>query len=226
METVQSQSEEESVIQFQNPLDEVLDIPDDVFINDEGVSPPRTKRRGDILDFGQEIRKRVLSSRKKTFEAEAVTFKLDKALVQTTNNYNTANLLRNINSTLIRMEMEFRNTNRKIESMDRKIDDLKSDVAEIKPLMFYVRTSENARRRQARVPPIPVPFLFGTGPGGDLPIINSVETIETLNLEQLRRFLTGYGVQHSSGSSSRILKHKLREALGFYEAQDLSLEFS
>lgn len=226
METVQSQSEEESVIQFQNPLDEVLDIPDDVFINDEGVSPPRTKRRGDILDFGQEIRKRVLSSRKKTFEAEAVTFKLDKALVQTTNNYNTANLLRNINSTLIRMEMEFRNTNRKIESMDRKIDDLKSDVAEIKPLMFYVRTSENARRRQARVPPIPVPFLFGTGPGGDLPIINSVETIETLNLEQLRRFLTGYGVQHSSRSSSRILKHKLREALGFYEAQDLSLEFS
>lgn len=226
METVQSQSEEESVIQFQNPLDEVLDIPDDVFINDEGVSPPRTKRRGDILDFGQEIRKRVLSSRKKTFEAEAVTFKLDKALVQTTNNYNTANLLRNINSTLIRMEMEFRNTNRKIESMDRKIDDLKSDVAEIKPLMFYVRTSENARRRQARVPPIPVPFLFGAGPGGDLPIINSVETIETLNLEQLRRFLTGYGVQHSSGSSSRILKHKLREALGFYEAQDLSLEFS
>lgn len=226
METVQSQSEEESVIQFQNPLDEVLDIPDDVFINDEGVSPPRTKRRGDILDFGQEIRKRVLSSRKKTFEAEAVTFKLDKALVQTTNNYNTADLLRNINSTLIRMEMEFRNTNRKIESMDRKIDDLKSDVAEIKPLMFYVRTSENARRRQARVPPIPVPFLFGTGPGGDLPIINSVETIETLNLEQLRRFLTGYGVQHSSRSSSRILKHKLREALGFYEAQDLSLEFS
>ena len=226
METVQSQSEEESVIQFQNPLDEVLDIPDDVFINDEGVPPPRTKRRGDILDFGQEIRKRVLSSRKKTFEAEAVTFKLDKALVQTTNNYNMADLLRNINSTLVRMETEFRSTNRKIESMDRKIDDLKSDVAETKPLMFYVRTSENARRRQARVPPIPVPFLVGTGPGDDLPIINSVENIESLNLEQLRRFLTGYGVQHSSRSSSRILKHKLREALGFYEAQDLSFEFS
>lgn len=226
METVQSQSEDESMMQLQNPLDEVLDIPDDVFINGEGISPPRTKRRGDVLDFGQEIRKSVLRSREKTFEAEAVTFKLDKALIQNTNDYNMADFMRSITDTLIRMEMESKSMNRKIGDVDRKIDDLKSDLAEIKPLMFYVRTSENARRRQARVPPIPVPFLVGTRPDDDLPIINSVENIESLNLGQVKRFLTGYGIQHSSRASSKILKHKLREALGFYEAPDLSFEFS
>lgn len=221
------------MIQLQNPLDEVLNIPDDVFINDEGVPPPRTKRREDILDFEQEIRKKVLRSREKTFKAEAVTFKLDKAILQDTSNNSMVDFMRSITDTLLRMEVESKRTNqklgnmeRKIENMDRKVDELKVDVAEIKPLMFYVRTSENARRRQARVPPISVPFLVGTGPDDDLPIINSVETIENLNLTQLRRFLTGYGVQHNSRSSSKILKTKLREILGFYEAPDLSFEFS
>lgn len=228
------------MIQLQNPLDEVLDIPDDVFMNGEGIPPPRTKRRGDVLDFGQEMRKSVLRSRDKTFEAEAVTFKLDKALIQNRNDYDMADFMKNITDTLIRMEMESKSTNRKLESMNRKIGDvdrkidglksdvagLKSDVAEIKPLMFYVRTSENARRRQARVPPIPVPFLVGTGPDDDLPIIKSVEDIQNLNLRQLSSFLIGYGVQHSSRASSKILKNKLREALGFYDAPDLSFEFS
>lgn len=240
MDPIHPESQDESVIQLQNPLDEVLDIPDDVFINNEGVPPPRTKRRGDVLDFGQKIRQRGLRSREKAFEAETITFKLDKALIQNTNDNNVADFMKSITETLIRIEVEFKSTNRKIESMDRKIesmdrkigdmdrkvDGLKSDVAEIKPLMFYVQTSENARRRQARLPPIPVPFLVGTGPGGDLPIITSVETIDSLNLGQLRRFLIGYGVQHSSRASSKVLKSKLREALGFYEALDLSFEFS
>lgn len=117
------------------------------------------------------------------------------------------------------MENESRNTN-------HKIDKLKNDIAGIKPLMFYVRTSENARWRNARVPPIAVPFLVGTGPGDDLPIIDSVETIENLNLGHLRRYLIGYGVQHSSRASSKLLKGKVREALSFYEASDLSFEFS
>lgn len=226
METIEPHSEEESMIQLQNPLDEVLNIPDDVFINDEGVPPPRTKRREDVLDFEQEIRKKVLRSRERTFKAEAVTFKLDKAILQNTSNNSMVDFMRSITDSLLRMEAESKRTNQKLENMERKIDELKIDVAEIKPLMFYVRTSENARRRQARVPPIPVPFLVGSGPGDDLPIINSVETIENLNLTQLRRFLTGYGVQHSSRTSSKILKTKLRETLGFYEAPDLSFEFS
>lgn len=233
MESAHSESEEEARSELPNPLDEVIDIPSDVFINSHGIPPPPTKRRGDIMDFEQELHKKAFTSREEAFNAETTAFKLQKALIQNTNDYNIANFMRSITETLTRMENESRNTNRKIESMDRnieninnKLDQLKNDITEIKPLMFYVRTSENARRRSARVPPIPVPFLVGTGPGDELPILDSVETIENLNSGQLRRYLQGYAVQFNPRSSSKILKNQLREALGFYAASDLSFEFS
>lgn len=226
MESAHSESEEEARSELPNPLDEVIDIPSDVFINSHGIPPPPTKRRGDIMDFEQELHKKAFTSREEAFNAETTAFKLQKALTQNTSDYNIATFMRSITETLTRMENESRNTNRKIENMDRKLDQLQNDITEIKPLMFYVRTSENARRRNARVPPIPVPFLVGTGPGDELPILDSVETIENLDSGQLRRYLQGYAVQFNPRSSSKILKNKLREALGFYAASDLSFEFS
>lgn len=226
MESAHSESEEEARSELPNPLDEVIDIPSDVFINSHGIPPPPTKRRGDIMDFEQELHKKAFTSREEAFKAETTAFKLQKALTQNTSDYNIATFMRSITETLTRMENESRNTNRKIENMDRKLDQLQNDITEIKPLMFYVRTSENARRRNARVPPIPVPFLVGTGPGDELPILDSVETIENLDSGQLRRYLQGYAVQFNPRSSSKILKNKLREALGFYAASDLSFEFS
>lgn len=69
------------MIQLPNPLDEVLDIPDDVFINSEGVPSPRTKRRRNIMDFEQQMLKEAFRSHEKAFKAENATYNVHKALI-------------------------------------------------------------------------------------------------------------------------------------------------
>lgn len=138
-------------------------------------------------------------------------------------NRNFDNLHRNFDN----LHRNHDNFHRNYDNLQHEVNRIKGDVDGMKPLMLYVRTSENARRRLLREPEIPVPFLVGEGPiGTDLPSVNSVEDIEAMNAEQLHRYLAGYDVQHNPQVGTKRLKRLLRDALGFSSLKDMRFEFS
>ena len=218
----------------QNPLNEELDIPDDVFINQENVAPPQPKTRANVMQFEQELSQKagmandeVYRARKRVERVETAKYKVQKALTQTNNENSLIALIRTISNDIGSINRNISTMQTTISTMQTDINSIKDEVSGMKPLMLYVRTSENARRRELREPPIPVPFLVGEGPDGtDLPSINSVEDIELLDLEQLRRFLTGYNVRYASRTSRVNMKIMLRDTLGFCKVSDMRMNFS
>ena len=80
---------------------------------------------------------------------------------------------------------------------------------------------------ELREPPISVSFFIGEGPDGtDLPPINLVEDIEVLEVDQLRRFLTGYNIRYVTRTSRINMKILLRDTLGFCRVCDMRMNFS
>lgn len=234
--------------QIYNTLNEELDIPDDVFINQENIAVPQPKTREKVMQFEQELSEKAVIAKDEAYMArsradriDTTKYKVQKALAQKNNENSLIALIRgisndisNINRNITDINGRVNNIDRRVNNIDRRVNTMQSDITLIKgdisgmkPLMLYVRTSENARRRELREPQIPVPFLVGDGPEGtDLPSIKSVEDIESLNVEQLRRFLTGYDVQFATRTSRVNLKIMLRDTLGFSKVNDMKMSFS
>ena len=200
------------------------------------------------MQFEQELSQKaaiandeVYRARRRVERAETAKYKVQKALAERSNQDSLIALIRAIsndigsikrNVTTMQTNINTMQTNittmqTNITTMQTDINSIKDDVGGMKPLMHYVRSFENARRRELREPPIPVPFLIGDGPDGtDLPQINSVEDIESLNIEQLRGFLTGYDVRYATRTSRRNMKIMLRDTLGFFRLNDMRMNFS
>lgn len=234
MDSLELQQQSGAVDEPQNPLDEELDIPDDVFVNQENVALPQPKTRANIMQFEQELSEKaviandeVYRAGKRVDRADVTKYKVQKALAQTNNENSLIALIRRISNDIGSINRNINTMQTNINTMQTDINSIKDEVSGMKPLMLYVRTSENARRRELREPSIPVPFLVGEGPEGtDLPSINSVEDIELLDLEQLRRFLTGYNVRYALRTSRVNMKIMLRDTLGFCRVSDMRMNFS
>lgn len=222
--------EEDPLNPLQNELDVEIEVSDDLFVNDEGISPPRTRRKRDIMEYEQKLSEANFKTREKAFKIKTSQYKVQKLLAENDNV-----------SILISLTRSIANLNRSISHIDRNISGIKSDVNnmksdlnnisnkinEITPLMHHVRVSENLRRRTFGLPQLPLPFLVGEGPSGtNLPNIESVQDIQDLSRAQLLSYLAGYGVEHNRRAPNGSLKSLLRLTLGFTLPTELNFFFS
>ena len=227
--------------QIREFVNEDLDIDDEVFINEEGVDIPQRKTRKNVIEFNEKMNGKVFKKKEQSFKAEAVKYKVEKALSEYNNENNILNVLIGIGNKLDVLQSDFKVVKEELKgqgvelrrqgveltTVREDVQSIKADVGDIKPLMLYVQTSENARRRKADQPQIPVPFLEGAGPEGtDLPPIESVGDIERLTLNELERYLAGYKVTYTGRIGKKRMKNMLRDRLGFTSVKDIRFEFS
>lgn len=159
MDPVDLQQPSEAVNEMQNTLNEELNIPDDVFVNQKNVAPPQPKTRANVMQFEQQLSQKtamdnddVYRACKRVDRAETAKYKVQKALAQRNNENSFIALIRGISNDI--------GSNRNINTMQTDINLIKDDISGVRSLMLYVRTSENARRLERRETPIPVPFLI------------------------------------------------------------------
>lgn len=63
---------------FVDALEEQLDIPDDVFLNEQGVPPPPDKSRCSVIEYQRKFKEKI-------FRAETDEYKVRKALAKCNN---------------------------------------------------------------------------------------------------------------------------------------------
>lgn len=216
-----------------------LDISLEALENEAGVPPPQTKTRLNIMRYEEKLNDKIMAAQVETFRANEKFYKasiakdkIQKAVTESGSRNVLIGLImakrndinRKFDEAERNSQRNFDNLHRNHDNLERDVNRIKGDVDGMKPLMLYVRTSENARRQLLREPEIPVPFLVGEGPvGTDLPWVNSVEDIEAMNAEQLHRYSAGYDAQHNPQVGTKRLKGLLRDALGlfFFERREV-----
>ncbi|GAV29664.1 hypothetical protein PMKS-003166 [Pichia membranifaciens] len=212
MQPINLQTEAAEAIERQTQ--EELGIPDETFTNSLGVAAPVNKRRSSIIEYKHELQKKINLGNDDCYKVERAL-----ADVEVNNDYTSlASAVIEINQNIRLMAQD---------RMDGRLDRMEGRLEKINPLMLYVRVSENLRRRDSGLTQIPVPFIVGEGPQNtDLPIIESVTDIESLSKPQVKRYLTGYAVDHDANAVRKELKAILRDTLGYSTATDLRFSFT
>lgn len=218
MQPINFQTEAAEAIERQTR--EELGIPDETFTNSLGVAAPVNKRRSSIIEYKHELQKKINLGNDDCYKVERAL-----ADVEVNNDYASfASAVIEINQNIRLMAQDL---NRRLDRMDGRLDRMEVGLEKITPLMLYVRVSENFRRRDSGLTQIPVPFIVGEGPQNtDLPIIESVKDIESLSKPQVKRYLTGYAVDHDANAVRKELKAILRDTLGYSTAADLRFSFT
>ena len=229
---------------MQKELDAEIDILDDVFFNEQGIPPSRTKRKRDIMEYEEKLGEANFKATEKAFKAQTSQYKVQKVLAENDNVnilLSVMHSLNNLNNSVNRMDTnisgiksDINNVKSDINTMKSDMNTMKSDITnisrkvdEMTPLMHHVRISENLHRRTFGISQLPLPFLVGEGPSGtDLPRIASVEDIQNLTRSQIFRYLVGYDIEHDRRASSGSLKTLLRLSLGFTLPTELSFLFT
>lgn len=229
--------EEDPLNPLQNELDVEIEASDDLFVNDEGISPPRTRRKRDIMDYEQKLREANFKTRERAFKIKTSQYKVQKLLAENDNasilislRHSIENLigsLSHIDRNISGIKSDMNNMKSDMNNMKLDLNNISNKINEITPLMHHVRVSENLRRRTFGLPQLPLPFLVGEGPSGtNLPNIESVQDIQDLTRAQLLSYLAGYGVEYNRRASNGSLKSLLRLTLGFTLPTELNFFFS
>ena len=223
MEPVAAERQTELIEPFVTAMEEPLDIPDNVFLNSQGVPPPPDKRRSSVLEYEQKLEEKI-------YAAKTDKYKVRKALTKCDDSNILLSLVRsinNMNNSINDLKRDVSSMKRDLTDVKRDLTDVKKDVNDMKPLMLMVRVSENIRRRKLGTNQIPIPFLVEEGPNvTDLPAILSIEDINRLSVDQLQRYLRGYNIEFSTRFSRKRMKMLLRDTLGYCTPVDLTFEFS
>lgn len=195
---------------------EELDIPDEIFSNNLGVAAPANKRRSSVIEYKHELQKKINSGNDDCYKVERALADVD------VNNDDTS-----IARALIELNQNMRLMAQGLNNIYRRLDGIEGTLGDIKPLMLYVRVSENIRRRNLGLTQIPIPFVVGEGPQNtDLPAIHSVADIESLSKPQVKQYLTGYSVAYDANTIRKELKATLRDTLGYSTPADLRFNFT
>jgi hypothetical protein len=199
-----SETEQENQSVYEQYMNQVIDIEDEVFENNSGIPPPPDKKRSSVMAFVDDLDAGIST-------ADALKKKKRDVLGHIDAN-NNANLLMQILQNLSDFQQEQRAFN--VESRRRH--------------EFFTIVSENRILRSMGMEAMDVPFLRPSiiPPNTELPFIRSAEEIEELNLQQIRLYLEAYDIRFNDMLSRRRLKDLLRIKLGFTSLSDLAINMS
>lgn len=117
---------------FVDALEEQLDIPDDVFLNEQGVPPPPDKSRCSVIEYQHKFKEKI-------FRAETDEYKVRKALAKCNNRNLLLALLRtvnNIDNNVTDLKKDINNIKGDINNIKGVMNIIKGDINNMKPLMF------------------------------------------------------------------------------------------
>lgn len=206
-----SETEQENQSVYEQYMNQVIDIEDEVFENNSGIPPPPDKKRSSVMAFVDDLDAGIST-------ADALKKKKRDVLSHIDANNNT-NLLRQILQNLSDFQREqrmFNEEQRAFNNESRRREE------------FFKTVSENRVLRSMGMEAMDVPFLRPSiiPPNTELSFIRSAEEIEELNLQQIRLYLEAYDIRFDNRMSRRRLKDLLRIKLGFTSLSDLAINMS
>ena len=152
---------------MQKELDAEIDISDDVFFNEQGIPPPRSKEKEILWSMKRYLVKQILRQLKKAFKARTSQYKVQKVLAENDDVnilLSVMHSLNNLNNSVNRMDTnsgiksDIINVKSEMSTLKSDIINISRKVDEMTPLMHHDRISENLHRRTFAIFQLPLPF--------------------------------------------------------------------